>query len=99
MSKSEKLFEQATAVITNALAQAPIIVKDPAPEVVASEIEANAVQLTVCFWLPSDMISDEPATDAAIRATCTALEDAGLELHVLDVSILEPPASAPDGGG
>jgi len=92
-------LDRATAGITDALAHAPIIVDDPAPDVVASEIDANAVQLTVCFWFPSDMISDEPATDAAIRATYAALEDAGLELHVLEVSILEPPASEPDDGG
>ena len=47
-----------------------------------------------------DRISDEPAIDAAIRATYAALDDAGLELHVLDVSIVEQPTSEPpDGGG
>ena len=93
-------LDRATSVITGALAHAPIIVNDPAPDVVASEVDANAVRLTVCIWYPSGMISDEPAINAAIRATYAALDDAGLELHVLDVSIVEPPASEPaDGGG
>jgi small-conductance mechanosensitive channel len=93
-------LDLATSVITDALAGAPIIVDDPAPDVIASEIEVDAVQLTVAIWFPSRMISDEPALDAAIRATYAALEDAGLELHVLDISIVEPPASKPaDGGG
>ena len=92
-------LDQATSVITNALAHAPIIVHDPAPDVVASEIDANAVQLTVCIWFPAAMISDEPAIDAAIRATYAALDDAGLELHVLDVAIVEPPTSDPAEGG
>ena len=92
--------DRATSVITNALAQAPVIVNDPAPDVVASEVDANAVRLTVCVWYPSGMISDEPAIDAAIRATYTALEGAGLELHVFDVSIVDPPTSkAPDNDG
>ena len=93
-------LDRATSVITGALAHAPVIVDDPAPDVVASEIAADAVRLTVCFWFPSDMVSDEQATDAAIRATCAALEDAGLELHVLEVAILEQPVSdAPDDSG
>ena len=93
-------LDLATSVITDALAGTPIIVDDPAPDVIASEIEVDAVQLTVAIWFPSRMISDEPALDAAIRATYAALEDAGLELHVLDISIVEPPASKPaDGGG
>ena len=93
-------LDLATSVITDALAEAPIIVDDPAPDVIASEIEVDAVQLTVAIWFPSRMISDEPALDAAIRATYAALEDAGLELHVLDISIVEPPASKPaDDGG
>ena len=93
-------LDRATSVITDALAQAPVIVDDPAPDVVATEIAADAVRLTVCFWFPSDMVSDEPATDAAIRATYAALEDAGLELHVLEVAIVEQPVSdAPDDSG
>ena len=93
-------LDRATSVITDALAQAPVIVDDPAPDVVATEIAADAVRLTICFWFPSDMVSDEPATGAAIRATYAALEDAGLELHVLEVAIVEQPVSdAPDDSG
>ena len=93
-------LDRATSVITGALAHAPIIVNDPAPDVVASEVDANAVRLTVGIWYPSGMISDEPAINAALRATYAARDAAGLELHVLDVSIVEPPASEPaDGGG
>ena len=92
-------LDRATSIITDALAQAPIIVDDPAPDVVASEIDTNAVQLTVAIWFPSQMISDEPALDAAIRATYAALEDAGLELHVPDIAIVEPPAGHTHGDG
>jgi small-conductance mechanosensitive channel len=85
-------LDQATTAITEALGRAPIIVDDPAPAVVASRIDVNAVQLTVHVWMPSKMISDEPALDAAIRTAYTALEDADLELHVLDISLLQPPS-------
>ena len=92
-------LDLATSVITDALAEAPIIVDDPAPDVIASEIEVDAVQLTVAIWFPSRMISSEPALDGASRATYAALEDAGIELHVLDISIVDPPASKPAVGG
>lgn len=82
-------LDQATTVITDALAHAAIIVEDPAPDVVASTIHANAVRLTVRIWFPSKMPSDTPALDAAIRATYPALEDAGIELDVMEISISE----------
>ena len=83
-------LEYATSVITDALAHAPIIVSDPAPDVVASKFDAATVRLTVRIWFPSNMISDAPALDAAIRATYAALEGAGLELGVIDISISGP---------
>ena len=93
----------ATEVITSALADAPIIVDEPAPDVVAREFEANAVGLTVRFWFPSNMMSDDRALDAAIRSTYTALEAAGIELDVPDVKVIErrddrPLGAADDGG-
>jgi small-conductance mechanosensitive channel len=84
-------LDRATRVITGALAQAPIIVDDPAPTVLASEFDQNAVRLTVCIWFPSEMISDEPVIDVATRITYEALEDAGLELHVVELAHVEPP--------
>ena len=96
-------LDHATTVITDALTHAPIIVSDPAPEVVASKFDANAVGLTVWIWFPSTMISDAPALDAGIRATYAALEAAGLELDVVDISVIEqkptnqPPEPPQDG--
>lgn len=83
-------LDHATSVITDALAHAPIIVSDPAPDVVASKFDAATVRLTVRIWFPSNMLSDAPALDAAIRATYAALEGAGLELGVIDISITGP---------
>ena len=83
-------LDHATSVITDALAHAPIIVSDPAPDVVASKFDAATVRLTVRIWFPSNMISDAPALDAAIRATYAALEGAELELGVIDISISGP---------
>jgi small-conductance mechanosensitive channel len=88
-------LDHATSVITDALAKAPIIASDPAPDVVASKFDANAVRLTVRIWFPSNMISDAPALDAAIRATYAALEAAGIELDVVDISITGPPPTGP----
>ena len=90
-------------MITGALADAPIIVDDPAPNVVARGFEANAVGLTVRFWFPSNMMSDDRALDAAIRSTYSALEAAGIELDVPDVKVIErrddrPPDAGDDGG-
>ena len=83
-------LDHASSVITAALSKAPIIATDPAPDVVASKFDANAVRLTVRMWFQSTMLSDAPALDAAIRATYAGLEDAGIQLDVVDISIVGP---------
>ena len=53
----------------------------------ARQFEANAVGLTVRFWFPSNMMSDDRALDAAIRAQ----RNLRLERHALGV--VAPPAA------
>jgi len=96
--RSHTDLDEAATVITRALAEAPILVSDPAPDVVASRISDNAVTLTVRVWFPSTMVSDAPAIDAGIRAAYRALEDAGIELDIIDISITQEAAAPADPG-
>ena len=88
--------DHAVTIITAALVAADVVVADPAPDVVASAFDSNAVTVTARVWGPSSMTSDAAVIDAAIRSVNSAIADAGIGLDTLDITITEASTKVPE---
>lgn len=70
----------ALGAITKALATADGVASDPAPEVLPSRLDQDAMIVTARIWYPSSMTSDIEPVAAAILAVRNALDEVGIEL-------------------
>jgi len=70
----------ALGIVAKALAAADGVASDPAPEVLASRLDQDAMIVTARIWYSSSMTSDIEPVGAAILAVRTALDEAGIEL-------------------
>jgi small-conductance mechanosensitive channel/CRP-like cAMP-binding protein len=67
------------AIILAAIADAPLALKSPAPEVVLADFGASAITYRAKFWV-SDFGSDDPARDQVRTGIYYAFRRAGIEI-------------------
>jgi len=71
---------KALGVISKSLATADGVLSDPAPEVLASRLDQDAMIVAARFWYSSKLKTDIAPVSAAILAVRNALDDAHIEL-------------------
>jgi small-conductance mechanosensitive channel len=67
-------------IISKSLATAEGVLSDPAPEVLASRLDQDAMIVMARFWYSSKLKSDADPVSAATLAVRNALDGAGIEL-------------------
>ena len=87
-------LDHATSTIVSAVTSVDDVVDDPAPAVQAAELVNDAVTLSISYWYPSTMSSSSGVTDGVIRATISALSNAGIQLAVRDVDVTQASAES-----
>jgi small conductance mechanosensitive channel len=71
---------KALGTISKSLATADGVLSDPAPEVLATRLDQDAMIVTARFWYSSKLKTDIAPVSAAILAVRSALDDAGIGL-------------------
>jgi small-conductance mechanosensitive channel len=71
---------KALGIIANTLPTAKGVLADPPSEVLATELDQDAMIVTARFWYSSDVKTDVVPVSAAILAVRNALDDADIEL-------------------
>jgi small-conductance mechanosensitive channel len=71
---------KALGIIAKSLPTAKGVLPDPAPEVLASRLDQDAMIVTARIWYSSKLKTDIAPVSAAILAVRNALDDAGIEL-------------------
>lgn len=71
---------KALGVISKALPTAKGVLSDPPSDVVASQLDQDAMVVTARFWYSSEVETDAVPVSAAILAVREALDGAGIEL-------------------
>jgi small-conductance mechanosensitive channel len=88
---------KALGIISKSLPTAQGVLSDPAPEVLASRLDQDAIIVTARFWYSSKLKTDTGPVSATILAVRNALDEAGIELGGattgLDVTKDEPETS------
>jgi small-conductance mechanosensitive channel len=88
---------KALGIISKSLATAEGVLSDPAPEVLASRLDQDAMIVVARFWYTSKLKSGTAPVSATILAVRNALDDAGIELGGattgIDVTKDEPETS------
>jgi small conductance mechanosensitive channel len=72
--------DAAREVLLEAVTAVPVVLADPAPEVLVIELGESAVVLEVAYWTAPDMRSVRIARDQVLRACKSAVEAAGLTI-------------------
>ena len=92
-------LDEITSVLTRSISAVDDVLDDPAPAVQASGIIDNDIKLSISYWYPATMSGSSGITDGAIRATVSALRDAGIQLPSpgLSVTTTSPNSSADRG--
>ena len=73
-------IEKALGIISKSLATADGVVSNPAPDVLATSLDQDAMIVTARIWYSSSLKSDSAPVSCAIRAVRNALDHAGIEL-------------------
>jgi len=71
---------KALGIISKSLPTADGVLSDPAPEVLASRLDQDALIVTARLWYSSKLKADIAPVSAAILAVRNALDEAGIEL-------------------
>jgi small-conductance mechanosensitive channel len=71
---------KALGIISKSLATAEGVLSDPAPEVLASRLDQDAMIVMARFWYSSKLKGDTKPVSAATLAVRNALDGAGIEL-------------------
>jgi small-conductance mechanosensitive channel len=71
---------EAFGIISKSLAAADGVLAEPASEVLASQLDEDAMIVTARFWYSSKLKTDIVPVSAAILAVRNALDEAGIEL-------------------
>ncbi len=72
--------DAAVEVLRSAVAAAPGVLAEPAPEVVALELGDSSVDFEVAYWSAPDMRSVRAARDEVVRGCKRAVEAAGMTI-------------------
>jgi len=83
-------LQNLTSLLVAAISSIENVADEPAPQAQATGFTNNAITFTIGYWYPSTMTSSSDVTDAVIRATQSALAEAGVELAVPDLGVVNP---------
>jgi len=73
-------LDKVTRVALEALKDVPGLLQDPAPSLVFSNIGDSTIELSIYFWIDTDVVSLGTAQDAGIKAIKKQFEHEGIEI-------------------
>ncbi len=84
--------DEALAVIRDALAAEALVLDQPEPVVIVTELGVSTVDIRVMFWTDSRQAGSVSARDVAIRSVKRRLDEAGIEMPASIMALQATPS-------